>query len=255
MERLESPNDGTDIRADTIMTAFCPQARTKLTAIKALFNDFSLSLPQSIASKDLSSVRVLKTKLESSIKELKLLRYQEQLTSWSTFYQEVFKLDIDLSNLHIPEHRDGFDRLIIMAPNLTPLAVYKKMQELFTASSSYTDSGISQITLDSTRPQGTYALWVKDSIEPDQDLLNKSANDIKNMEIDVESFEERCIHEIKYFKETNKHLDINGWTICAASRFAYGGVPRVYWFDVKVSVDSFSPDNSNDNGGVRAAVL
>ena len=69
-------------------------------------------------------------------------------------------------------------------------------------------------------------------------LLTQKANgDLKNMSVDVEKGEiigitlrERLLMEIKYFRETGLHLDINGSvTICSGSLFHSGAVPGIFY--------------------------
>jgi len=52
----------------------------------------------------------------------------------------------------------------------------------------------------------------------------------------TETLFERIIHELKFFQETGKHLDIDNITLCAGSRERDGHVPHVAWrgdaFDV-----------------------
>src|SRR3989344_6062008 len=43
-----------------------------------------------------------------------------QLKSWQKLYLKAFGLKKDFSNLNIPQHNPGFDRLIIVAKGLTP---------------------------------------------------------------------------------------------------------------------------------------
>ena len=66
-------------------------------------------------------------------------------------------------------------------------------------------------------------------IEADEELKNLSANDLKKKSIPGITFEERLLMELKYFKETDSHLDINNWTLCSGSRYSDGDVPEVCW--------------------------
>lgn len=93
---------------------------------------------------------------------------------------------------------------------------------------------------------GTYAIWIRDRIEADEELKNLSANDLKNKNITGITLLERIILEPKYFKETGKHLDINNLTFCSGSRGSGDYVPdadwrgdrfRVYWNDAVYSGD------------------
>lgn len=41
------------------------------------------------------------------------------LADWQALYKDVFEIRVDFSGLSIPEHRKGFDRLIIVAKEMT----------------------------------------------------------------------------------------------------------------------------------------
>ncbi len=44
------------------------------------------------------------------------------LADWRNFYRDIFGEEVNFSGLRIPEHRDGFDRLIVVVRGMTPEA-------------------------------------------------------------------------------------------------------------------------------------
>ena len=173
-------------------------------------------------------------------------------TGWQAFYRDLFGLELDFSGLRIPEKQEGFDRLLVVAEGMTPNKLYDKCVELFPCW-RYTKN-LDFITSDRDPKNGAYVLWVKDGQEADEELKNSSANDLKKKNVTTETLPERLLHELKYFKETGKHLDIHNWTFCVGSRDPSGYVPYVGWDGDSFRVGWCDPDGRNDNFRGRAAV-
>ena len=91
--------------------------------------------------------------------------------------------------------------------------------------------------------------------EADEDLKNKSANDLKREGIAGITLRERLLYELEYFKKTGQHLDIDNITLCAGSRCSAGGVPRVGWHSGEVRVDWYDPEDSDAVLRSRRAVF
>lgn len=169
------------------------------------------------------------------------------LADWQKFYNDVFGLELDFSEVRIPEKKDGFDRLIVVACGMTPQRLFDKCQEMF-PSLKYTDKNLDEfIKSDRTVQNGHYAIWVRDRIEADEENRNLSANDLKERGGDEETLEERELHELKFFKETGRHLDLQNWTLCTGSRNSFGSVPCANCNDGKFKVNWNNPRNHNDN--------
>lgn len=160
----------------------------------------------------------------------------EVLADCFSFYQNVFEEEVDFSCLRVPERREGFDRLIVVAKGMSPERVFQKCQEHFRCW-KYTDN-LDEIVFDAEGVERkyrrsdheTYALWVRNRIEADQELKNLSANQLKGCGIPGITLEARELYELKYFKETGKHLDLRNWTFCTGSRGVDGRVPSVSWY-------------------------
>ncbi len=181
---------------------------------------------------------------------------QEMLADWVNFYKEIFGLDLDFSEIAIPEHRPNFDRLLVIAQGMTPQRLFDKCKELF-PSWKYTDSNFDEVIKSArTSQDGYYAVWVRDRVEADEENRNLSADDLKERGAAEITFEERALYELKFFKETGEHLDKANWTLCAGSRNAYGFVPSVYWSsdNREVNVFWYSPGDRSDNLRSRSVV-
>ena len=150
--------------------------------------------------------------------------------SWQDFYKEFFDLGLDLSSVVIPPMQSGFDRLLIIVKGVTIQQAYGACEKLFLCW-EYTNEKLDEVVAqnDRTAKDGHYAVWVRDRIEADEELKNKSANDLSKAKVLTETLFERIIHELKFFQETGKHLDIDNITLCAGSRGRGGRVPHVSW--------------------------
>ncbi len=170
-------------------------------------------------------------------------KVDEILLGWKLFYKELFELELDFANLVIPKRKKGFDRLIVVAKGMTPNKLFAKCKELFPVW-KYADN-LDTITSD-RKADHDYVIWVRDRVEADEEMKNKSANSLKRDGIIGVTLEERLLYELKFFKETGKHLDIVNWTLCSGSRYSYDFVPYVHLYDGKVHVNWYNADHQHD---------
>ena len=173
---------------------------------------------------------------------------------WEYFYHKYFGLTVDLLGVKIP-HRTGeqtkeFTRLIIVAGGLTLNQVYSACQKQFTCY-KYADNLDQAVPTNDRDPKtGAYAIWVRDTVEADEVHQNKSADMVAKEKLATETLLERMIHELKYFAETGKHLDVSNVTLCSGSRDSDGDVPAAYWLGGKFRVGW---DGTGDrNAGLRS---
>lgn len=165
------------------------------------------------------------------------------LVEWHRFYKINFRLDLNFAGLTIPEQREGFDRLIVVAQGVTIQQVFDVCRVVFGAQ-KYTDANLDEVVMinDRDAKQGHYAIRVRDRIEADEEHRNRSANQLKNDAICGETLLERLLHELKYYAESGKHLDIVNVTLCSGSRDSGGDVPGVCWSGAgRLSVDWYDP--------------
>lgn len=194
--------------------------------------------------KDETALRPAKVSVEQRI-PLKERSIEEWIAEWEGFYQGVFGIKTDFSNLQIPKKESGFNRLIIMAAGMIPQRIYDKCEELFPCWKWNSDNLDIVVTYsERTSKNGAYAIWARDCIEADEEFKNHSADTIKEKNITTETLEERCIHELKYFKETGEHLDMKNITFCTGSRYSSGEVPSISWVSGKFRLRSVLPDRA-----------
>jgi len=117
------------------------------------------------------------------------------------------------------------------------------------------DADVTDINHDSAR-DSSYLVKFKKNIEADEELANKSANDLESEKVDGITLRQRLLLELGYFLATNEHLDIDNVTLCSGSRSSDGGVPRVHWITGgrEVSVDWYGPGYSDSRLRSRAVV-
>ncbi|MCR4334708.1 MAG: hypothetical protein NUV47_03220 [Patescibacteria group bacterium] len=153
---------------------------------------------------------------------------ESQLQSWTLFYREEFNQTLDFSVIQIPEKREGFNRLIIVPKGMTMNRAYKACEKHFPCWRYNNDLDTAVPTNDRT-PSESYAIWVRDRVEADEELKKLSANDLVEQKVGGITLLERILLELKYFRETGKHLDIKNVTLCSGSRDADGSVPDAFW--------------------------
>lgn len=137
----------------------------------------------------------------------------------------------DFSSLRIPEQPECFTRLIVVVKELKISQLITKLKDKRMKIGTYSDSDLKSFDKVEDvvqRPDGDYAILVRDRQEADEELQNKSADDLQNEGLNTETLKERLLHGWAYYEETGKHLDEKHWTICAGSRHTHGSVPYVY---------------------------
>ena len=180
----------------------------------------------------------------------------ELILDWQNFWKGIDGKEHNFSNIVIPEKpSEGNWRLLVIA-DLALETLYAKCKEMFPCW-RWTEDNFDKIVIYNERDakNGPYSIWVRDEVEADEKYKNLSANQIKGMNIKTETLVERLIHELKYFQETGKHLDIKNITLCTGSRYSDGNVPYVCWNDDgRLRVHLCSTDGCHDNLRSREAV-
>jgi len=178
------------------------------------------------------------------------------IKGWESFYRLAFGIEVQLLwKVKIPPRRGGFNRLIIVAKGLSLNRVYDVCAENFSCW-RYVEDFNASVTENDRNPNrgGTYTIWVRDTLEADENLKNLSANQIKEQKIKGVTLLERMLHELKYFKETGKHLDISNITLCSGSRPSDGSVPSVDWCGGQFKVSWYDTDDADQDLRAREAV-
>ena len=168
------------------------------------------------------------------------------LGDWRSFYRRFFKIDLKLSELRIPAHIEGFDRLIIIPTGISIDLVVRAHIDRSIPFWKWCAGNLESVMQESERGviKTSRVLWVRDGQEADEELKNLSAEMIAEQKIDTENLFERLVHGLKFYDETGEHLDVTNVTLCAGSRYAVGDVPRVHrGGDGEVDIDGFHPSS------------
>ncbi|NQU83790.1 MAG: hypothetical protein HQ536_03695 [Parcubacteria group bacterium] len=179
---------------------------------------------------------------------------QTQLTDWQRFYGEQFNIEVDFSNLQVPAHKEDFDRIIVVAQGLTLNRVFEVCVENF-PSWKYANNLDKEVIQNDRTSETSYAIRIRDRVEADEELKNLSANQLKEQNIAGITLLERLLYELKYWKETNKHLDIGNITLCAGSRDSGGNVLGVRWHGGELFVHWYYPSDAGSSLRSRAVVF
>lgn len=162
------------------------------------------------------------------------------LARWVGVYEKLFGRKPNLSEVRIPEKPEGFGpmRLIVVARELLewtdnrPLeGVQEALKRHFPGWEYSADLDESITVNDRDLRNGSYAVWVRDVQEADEEFANKSADDLKAEGHTGITTLERQLLEADYFFEKGEHLDIVNVTLCSGSRYRYGFVPSARWSD------------------------
>ncbi len=218
------------------------------------------AIPQNLSFADAEYWIGNKGKMGKEIKQIlfrkKDGKFADLLFDWQNFWKGITGKEYDFSNVVVPQRPEGRWRLLIIV-DIALETLYAKCKERFNCW-RWTNDDFDKIVIWNERDakSGPYAIWVKDEVEADEDLKNKSANDIKKEGTATETLAERLVHELKFFDETGRRLDVVNITLCAGSRFGGGGVPCVRWSEGcgRVSVGGCSPGSAVDGLRSRVAV-
>lgn len=182
---------------------------------------------------------------------------EEQLARMAKLYQELFGFTFDPAEIRVPKAPAGFNRLIVASDELQPNRIVAGLRKKMGFETYGGDLG--RETLRAAyikRHKGTYAVWVRESQEADEDTKGRSANDLEREAVNCLTLEERLLYGGIYFVETGTHLDQKSWTRCAGSRYRFGSVPCVFWYAERgeVNVDWWNPYARDECVRARVAV-
>ncbi len=176
--------------------------------------------------------------------------HAQDIARWETNFEKLFGYKPNLSTLVIPPKPTdlGHLRLIIVAKEIVGWTDNHPLQGTMNALKKhfkcwqYVDNLDESITKNNRDPRsGSYALWVKDVREADEENANKSANDLASENHVGLTILERMLHEADYFLEHGEHPDQQNVTLCTGSRSSEGRVPYAYWDVGEFSVRWYRP--------------
>ncbi len=191
-------------------------------AIQAIPTDLSFETAQSVIGNKSAFI----VKVQGLFPDPKTLH--DPIKQWEALYREEFGESPDFSGLTIPEKKEGFTRLLIVAQGLTLNRAYDACAKKFPCR-LYTDDLYKDVHTNDRTPTESYAVLIRDREEADEELKNLSADDLTEKHITGITLLERILLELKYFLETGKHLDKENVTLCSGSRSRGGHVPRADW--------------------------
>lgn len=191
--------------------------------------------------------------------------YAVQRAYWEGIYITHFGMEADFSEVVIPKKPSvGKWRLIFILKGLTMNHATAMHRKILVAHDpqwklwQYADDLDAAITRNIRTSAESYAIWVHDEQEADEEFCGESilqADPNQSISIGVTVLE-RLVFGAVHFIGTKQHLDVKGVTLCSGSRDADGYVPYVYWDldNREVHVDWCGLDYSHSGVGVRRAV-
>ncbi len=156
-------------------------------------------------------------------------KIREELVLWQQFDKKFFP-DVNVgnyTNLRIPMLAQGFNWPIVTARGITNNQLVARAKKEFGVY-QYIDD-LASIRSDRNAVSSSYVVLVRDRIEADEELKNKSAETLIEESIPGIAFHERFRLEFFCWFKTGKHLYIVNATICTCSRSTDGRVPCVDW--------------------------
>ena len=194
----------------------------------------NLSIRKDVAQKVIERGGELQAAIKAAVERAIYELSGVPIFEWTLFYRDFFGLDVDLSGVRIPGHRNGFNRMIVVANELFTASNGKPYMFIIEAMKKhfpvciYADDLDKVIVKNDRQPDKmSYAVCFRDRVEADEELKNLSADDLAKRNIQGITCLERLLYELKYFAETGKNLDIDNWTLCSGSRVSDGDVPSV----------------------------
>lgn len=179
----------------------------------------------------------------------------KQLMAWHRFYKVEFNRSLDFVGLQIPPRREGFDRLIVVAEGVTIDQVHRRCRERFFGL-AYTNRDLDYTVdfNDRNSKSGSYAVWVRDNRESDEEWVDHSSGSLRDLEMKGETLLERLLHEFVYYIETGDHLDVMNVTLCSGSRDRDGYVPGVCFHNVGIRISRHGDTEGSPTMGPREVV-
>jgi hypothetical protein len=182
--------------------------------------------------------------------------YSRERADWKGFYRKFFGLGADFTGTRVPTKPEGRWRLILIPAGHESNRMLPAMRTHFSVWAA--DESLDRAVCYDARSalHGSYAVWVRDGVGPDDEYLGKSTDAADTKANIGVTLLERLLLELKFFYETGQHLDCGSVTLCTGSRVLGGYVPGVGWYPDrrKVGVSWFAVDGAYPAHGLRQAV-
>ncbi len=178
---------------------------------------------------------------------------KNQIKSWKNFYKKEFGIEKDFSNIRIPDSKGGFDRLIVVVPEISSADIFLNHIRLMPGSHRC-DLSLRAADEYSNRVQiNDYGVWIEDVREPK--IRNKTTFSIRHYYSFV-TLKEELLFALKYYEEFGRFINTYSYSICAGSVFLDGRIPTLSCINNDgfqiTSIDMYTKD---DFFGHRRAIV
>lgn len=180
-------------------------------------------------------------------------RAARQLDQWRAIHRQFGHND--LLDVVVPQERYGFAQLIAMPGDITDVALpelVNKLQSFMTVQVHGISLAEANLSHDRIGTGESYAVWCQKRVEADETHHNVSTHSLLTNDVTGMNLIERLFYGLFHQFETDHHLDVDGYTLCAGSRTASGMVPGVSWNHDKQRLDIEWFDMSYASRGVSA---
>ena len=122
--------------------------------------------------------------------------YKKEILEWQKFYKEQFGIQRNLFSIGIPKSRLGFNKLLIILPDLKSEQVFNRIEKVLNVKSEFVNSECAEFKnlVSEPRFSKSYAVWVRDCVESDLSIAPDNPDKLL-----IITLEERLIFELKYF--------------------------------------------------------
>src|SRR3989338_10574036 len=114
---------------------------------------------------------------------------------WAEFYRKYFRLTVDFSAVPIPDDPGGFSRIIFIPAGLKLSQVVAAMKKKFDVW-TYVDDLDGNVTENSRTSDKSYAVRCRERVEADEELKSRSANWLKEQNVNSLTLLERLVNEL-----------------------------------------------------------
>ncbi len=176
-------------------------------------------------------------------------------------YMELFGKVPDITGLVVPKVPDDAEYLAVLVDKelaSSKEALFQARKKIFPTRKYDSDSldVVIPAENDQRNPRdGSYIVLMRDSETPDADLMNRSANNVKSMNLTISTDTEYALFSALFFRKHGYHPDRDTWTLNAGSRGRLGGVPYGLWRDGESEVSWDGAGRRDPRLGARRVIL
>lgn len=138
----------------------------------------------------------------------------ERLASWEKFFNEVFRLKVDLKNISVTDTKPGLDFLIVVPKDLPLGRIVQVMRVLIPIKSAVDFAKVRSLR----RDLGSYSVYASSDTEPGEGMRGISAKTVIASGMSPMNLEERLLMDVYLIWKTKVSvLDLQYATLCAGS--------------------------------------